>query len=251
MLIVNNLQVRFGAFTAVDNVSLSVAQGELLGLAGTNGAGKSTLFAAVAGQTPIASGSVEFCGTVLTHQPAHRRAASGLARTFQVPREFGALTVLENLLAAAPNEANETLSAAWLFRGRAARRDAYWTQQAEAVLRQLKLAHVRDLPAAGLSGGQKKLLELARILIRKPKMILLDEPFAGVNPVLIGALMQVLRQLHEDGITLVVVEHHLQALKALCSRMVVMDQGRILADGTPDAVLDSPAVQAAYMGGAE
>ncbi len=250
MLVVDKLQVRFGAFTAVDNVSLSVAQGELLGLAGTNGAGKSTLFAAVAGQTPITSGSVEFCGTALTHQPAHRRAASGLARTFQVPREFGALTVLENLLAAAPNEANETLSAAWLFRRRAATRDAHWTQQADAVLDQLKLAHVRNLPAAGLSGGQKKLLELARVLIRKPQMILLDEPFAGVNPVLIGALMQVLRQLHQDGITLVVVEHHLQALKALCSRMVVMDQGRILADGTPDAVLGSPAVQAAYMGGA-
>ena len=249
MLVAENITVKFGAFTAVDNVSLRIEAGELLGLAGTNGAGKSTLFAAIAGQMPPSAGRILFGGSDITHQPAHRRAAHGLARTFQVPREFGSLSVLENLLAAAPNEKSESLMAAWLFRGAAARSEKFWTLHALEVLDMLGLSHIRDLPAAGLSGGQKKLLELARIMMREPKVVLLDEPFAGVNPVLIGEIMKALRTLSSKGIALVVVEHHLQALKSLVSRLVVMDQGKILAEGDPAKVLDSAQVKAAYMGG--
>ena len=249
MLVAENITVKFGAFTAVDNVSLRIEAGELLGLAGTNGAGKSTLFAAIAGQMPPSAGRILFSGSDITHQPAHRRAAHGLARTFQVPREFGSLSVLENLLAAAPNEKSESLMAAWLFRGAAARSEKFWTLHALEVLDMLGLSHIRDLPAAGLSGGQKKLLELARIMMREPKVVLLDEPFAGVNPVLIGEIMKALRTLSSKGIALVVVEHHLQALKSLVSRLVVMDQGKILAEGDPAKVLDSAQVKAAYMGG--
>jgi len=249
MLEAENITVKFGTFTAVDNVSLRVAPGELLGLAGTNGAGKSTLFAAIAGQIQASSGRIVFGGSDITRQPAHRRASHGLARTFQVPREFGSLTVLENLLAAAPNEKSESMLSAWIFRGAAEKCENSWISHAEEVLEMLGLAHIRDLPAAGLSGGQKKLLELARIMMREPKVVLLDEPFAGVNPVLIGEIMKALRTLSSEGIALVVVEHHLQALKSLVSRLVVMDQGKILAEGEPAKVLDSEEVQAAYMGG--
>ena len=249
MLVAENITVKFGSFTAVDNVSLHVAPGELLGLAGTNGAGKSTLFAAIAGQMQPSAGRILFEGSDITGQPAFKRAAHGLARTFQVPREFGSLTVLDNLLAAAPNEKSETMLAAWLFRRDAAKHERTWTFHAEEVLEMLGLSQVSDLPASGLSGGQKKLLELARIMMREPKVVLLDEPFAGVNPVLIGEIMKALRTLSSKGIALVVVEHHLQALKSLVSRLVVMDQGKILAEGDPAQVLDSEQVKAAYMGG--
>ena len=249
MLLAENITVKFGSFTAVDNVSLHVAPGELLGLAGTNGAGKSTLFAAIAGQMPLRSGRIVFDGADITRQTVSKRAGHGLARTFQVPREFASLNVLDNLLAAAPNEKSETMLAAWLLRGAAAKREKAWIAHADGVLELLNLSHLRNLSAAGLSGGQKKLLELARIMMRQPKVVLLDEPFAGVNPVLIGEIVKALRTLSAKGIALVVVEHHLQALKSLVSRLVVMDQGRILAQGKPAEVLDSEAVKAAYMGG--
>jgi branched-chain amino acid transport system ATP-binding protein len=249
MLLAENITVKFGAFTAVDNVSLQVAPGELLGLAGTNGAGKSTLFSAIAGQTPLDAGRIVFDGVDISRQAVNKRAAHGLARTFQVPREFASLSVLDNLLAAAPNEKSETMLAAWLLRGAAARREKNWVAHADGVLALLNLLHLRDLPASGLSGGQKKLLELARIMMREPKVVLLDEPFAGVNPVLIGEIIKALKILSAKGIALVVVEHHLQALKSLVTRLVVMDQGRILAQGKPADVLDSEAVKVAYMGG--
>lgn len=249
MLRVEALGVDFDAFRAVDTVSLTVAPGELVGVAGTNGAGKSTLFAAVAGQLLASRGRVMFAGQDITRLPAFARARLGLARTFQVPREFAHLSVLDNLLAAAPNRECESLHAAWFGRRRIARRDTELTARAEEILAFVRLTRVRDQAAGGLSGGQKKLLELARVLMLAPKLILLDEPFAGVNPVLIGELIDVLRGLHAQGIALVVVEHHLQALKSFAQRLVVMDQGKVLAEGDPQAVLDDPRVQEAYMGG--
>ncbi len=249
MLEVRDVVVKFGGFRAVDGVSLAVAAGSIVGIAGTNGAGKTTLFGVMAGQIAAASGSVVFEGRDMTRLPPFRRARAGLARTFQVPREFGRLSVLDNLRAAAPNDAHETLLGAWLGRAGAAKADARLADQADEILALVGLQAVRDLPGAALSGGQKKLLELGRALMGTPRCILLDEPFAGVNPVLIGQLLEVLRAIHARGIALVVIEHHLQALKALASRLVVMDQGRVIADGAPDAVLTDERVQAAYMGG--
>ena len=249
ILQVENVCVDFGAFRAVDDVSLAVAPGELVGIAGTNGAGKSTLFAAIAGQIRPTDGRLVFHHHDITRMPSHARAQLGLARTFQVPREFAHLSVLDNLRAAAPNAACESLLAAWVGRRNAAARDAELTEQADEILEFLKLTRVRDLPAGGLSGGQKKLLELARVLMLEPSLIMLDEPFAGVNPVLIGEIVEALQRLHARGLALVVVEHHLQALKTFSQRLIVMDQGKILAEGDPHAVLDDPRVQAAYMGG--
>ncbi len=249
MLKVNNVSVKYGVFTAVDNACLTIAKGETIGLAGTNGAGKSTLFAAIAGQLTATSGNITFKGKELLGLPAYKRAEQGLCRSFQVPREFGKLTVLENLLVAARDSHQENMLTAWLGRRSMHQKTARRTEQADAILHTLGIHHVRDLAAAQLSGGQKKLLELARILMQEPELILLDEPFAGVNPVRIGGMMDIFRRLKEQGFALLIVEHHLQALKELSSRMYVMDQGRMIAEGAPADVLSSPTVQEAYMGG--
>ena len=249
LLQAQDLSVAFDGFVAVDRVSLSLPQGSLIGIAGTNGAGKSTLFAALAGQIGVTQGQVHFAGQNITSWQPHRRARWGLARTFQVPREFASLSVLDNLRAAAPNDRHETLAAAWWGRGAAQQADEALAQRADDVLALTGLTRVRDERSGALSGGQKKLLELGRALMGEPQCILLDEPFAGVNPVLIEQLIEVLRTLHRRGIALVVIEHHLQALKALVPRLVVMDQGHIIADGPPDHVLEDARVQSAYMGG--
>ena len=249
LLQAQEVSVSFDGFVAVDRAHFTLEAGGLVGIAGTNGAGKSTLFGALAGQVSVSHGHVRFDQQDITQWPPYRRAQHGLARTFQVPREFGSLSVLDNLRAAAPHTPHESLAAAWWGRTAARRADEALAQQADEVLSLTGLTHMREAPAAALSGGQKKVLELARALMGKPRCILLDEPFAGVNPVLIEQLLDVLRSIHAQGIALVIIEHHLQALKSLVPRLVVMDQGRVIADGPPAQVLDDPQVQSAYMGG--
>ena len=249
MLQVDQVSCRYGGFTAVDSVSLTLQAGELLGIAGTNGAGKSTLFAAIAGQQTVAGGQIRFNGRDITRLAPWQRAQLGLVRTFQVPREFKSLTVHENLLAAAPNRRGERLVAAFFNTGARRHMEAELSAKADSVLEFLNLRAVRDVAAGNLSGGQKKLLELARVLMLDPSCILLDEPFAGVNPVLIGEICERVLNLHARGIAFIVIEHHLQALKSLAQRLIVMDQGTILAQGDPATVLDDERVQAAYMGG--
>ncbi|QNN56080.1 ABC transporter ATP-binding protein [Diaphorobacter ruginosibacter] len=249
MLTVNSVTRQFGGFRAVDGVSLQLADKEILGIAGTNGAGKSTLFAAIAGQQPADEGSIQFEGHDITRMAPYRRARLGLVRTFQVPREFKSLTVHENLMVAAPNPAGERLFNGILSTRSLRNHEVELARKADGILQFLNLARVRDVKAGGLSGGQKKLVELGRVLMLDPRCILLDEPFAGVNPVLIEEICERVRQLNAQGIAFIVIEHHLQALKALSNRMIVMDRGRILAEGDPHSVLDDPRVQEAYMGG--
>jgi branched-chain amino acid transport system ATP-binding protein len=173
----------------------------------------------------------------------------GLVRTFQVPREFKSLTVHENLVAAAPNRRGEQLSRAfWQMPGDRAN-ERMLSTKADGILDFLNLSRVRDVPAGGLSGGQKKLVELGRVLMLDPRCILLDEPFAGVNPVLIDEICARVRELNARGIAFVVIEHHLQALTSLAHRLTVMDRGSVLAEGDPATVLRDPRVQDAYMGG--
>lgn len=249
LLEAHRLQVDFDRFRAVDQIDLQLDEGELVGIAGTNGAGKSTLFGAIAGQVKLSSGSLRFADTDITHLPVHRRARLGLARTFQVPREFGQLSVRDNLLAAARNDRHETLFAAWFSRRAARLADEQLHAEADRWLGLTGLQSQADVLASRLSGGQKKLLELSRALMTRPRCILLDEPFAGVNPVLIERLIEVLRAVHSEGIALIIIEHHLQALKSLVERLLVMDQGRIIAQGAPHTVLADPRVAEAYMGG--
>ena len=235
-----SISCRYGGFTAVDNVSLSLQAGEILGIAGTNGAGKSTLFAAIAGQQQPSAGTITFDGKNITRLAPFERAQRGLVRTFQVH---------ENLMAAAPNTEGEQLFAALVNTAARRRREAAITYKADAILKFLNLAAVRNVPAVNLSGGQKKLVELGRVLMLDPRCILLDEPFAGVNPVLIQEICSHVRVLNGQGIAFILIEHHLQALKSLAGRLIVMDRGLILAEGSPEQVLDDPRVQVAYMGG--
>ena len=249
LLAVEKVSCVYGGFKAVDSVSFELQPRELLGIAGTNGAGKSTLFAAIAGQQRASAGKIIFDGTDLTVLEPYQRARLGLVRTFQIPREFKSLTVHENLLAGAPNKEGEQLFAALVNTRARQRRERELSEKADSVLEFLNLAKVRNVPALNLSGGQKKLVELGRVLMLEPRCILLDEPFAGVNPVLIDQLSEHIVTLNQQGIAFILIEHHLQALKRLAKRLIVMDRGSILAQGDPQSVLDNAQVQVAYMGG--
>ena len=250
MLLLNaeNISVRFGGFVAVDQVSLSVKTGELVGLIGPNGAGKSTVFAALSGFEPEGEGSIEFKGDALTGTGPAARARYGLGRTFQVPKEFSHLSVRENLLAASPGQAGESLIRLFLSPGSVRRQELTLRDKADEILSFLNLSTVAGLSAVKLSGGQKKLLELGRVLMTNPKLILLDEPFAGINPVLIEEISNRIRELSARGVAFLIVEHNLNALSKLASRLYAMDRGRFLCEGTPDEVLQNKVVQEAYMG---
>ena len=247
-LAAHGIVLRYGSNTVLDGLTLEIDTTRLTGLIGPNGAGKSTLFSVLSGFMPQAAGSVSYEGRSLDGMRAVRRARLGLMRTFQVPREFRHLTVLENMLAAPWDQPGESL-AALLFRRAAVRRaEQENTERAWEWLRFLRLDAVAGTAAGQLSGGQKKLLELGRILMLQPRCVLLDEPYAGVNPVLIEQISERIRELHARGIGFVIVEHNLHALSRLVDRMLVMDAGKLLARGAPAEVLADPRVQAAYMG---
>lgn len=239
----------FGGFVALDDVSIEVPMGALYGLIGPNGAGKSTLFAVISGFQAADRGDVLFDGGSLAGLDVPARVRIGLGRTFQVPREFRHLTVRENLMVAAPNQAGETLVNVSLRPARIRNQEVRIAARVDELLVFLALERVAETPAGKLSGGQKKLLELGRVLMVEPRMMLLDEPFAGVNPVLVAEISERIRALNARGIGFLVVEHNLQALGALAAHLYVMDRGRILAGGPPAEVLADAAVREAYMGG--
>ncbi|MCA3645853.1 MAG: ABC transporter ATP-binding protein [Methylobacterium sp.] len=249
-LSLNDISVRFGGFKAVDGVSLAIEPGTLVGIIGPNGAGKSTLFSMVTGFLQNGEGTVLLGDADISREAPFDRARHGMVRTFQVPREFAHLTVRENLMAAAPGQSGENLIDLFFRPGRVRAEEEAIRREAEETIDFLKLRAVADTSAGRLSGGQKKLLELGRALMTKPKLILLDEPFAGVNPVLIEALSGHIRALNRRGIGFVIIEHDLSALSRLVSVLHVMDQGRLLASGTPAEVLARKDVREAYLGGA-
>jgi branched-chain amino acid transport system ATP-binding protein len=249
LLDAKNITVDFDGFRAVEDFSLTVGAGECVGLIGPNGAGKSTAFSALTGFEGTGGGSVAFDGRDITELTPPKRARLGLGRTFQVPREFSHLTVRENLMAAAPSQAGENVLNLIFRPGGIRAQETGLAEKADGIIDFLNLGAVREQYATGLSGGQKKLLELGRVLMTGPKLILLDEPFAGVNPVLIGEISERIRELRADGIGFLIVEHNLNALSAIVSRMYAMDRGRIIGEGAPDDLLASPHVREAYMGG--
>lgn len=225
---------RYKRRTVVDGVSVQVEQGEIVGLLGPNGAGKTTSFYMIVGLVKPNEGRVFLDQEDITDLPMYKRAQKGIGYLPQEASVFRKLSVEDNIKA--------ILEMTKLTK-------AGQQDKLERLLEEFSLGHVRKNMGDVLSGGERRRTEIARALATEPKFILLDEPFAGVNPVLIEEICERVRELHARGIAFVVIEHHLQALKALSNRMIVMDRGRILAEGDPRTVLDDPRVQEAYMGG--
>ncbi len=248
-LVLSHIDKAWGGLRVLADVSMTVSGQAITGLIGPNGAGKSTLFGAISGNVPVDGGSVRFDGELLDRFGPSHRARCGLLRTFQVPRPFANLTVRQNLAVAARVQTGESLFNVFFRPGAVRRREQEIAARAEGVIASLNLARVADHAASQLSGGQLKLLELGRLLMTEPKLILLDEPFAGVNPVLAEELAERIRALHARGLGFFIVEHNLNALARLATRMFAMDRGALIASGTPDEVLANEQVRRAYVGG--
>jgi ABC-type branched-subunit amino acid transport system ATPase component len=238
----------FYGVAALRGVDLAVEGGRITGLIGPNGAGKTTLFNCVSGLVPPDSGRIVFDGADITGERPDRIARRGLVRTFQIARGFPRLTVLEHLLLHGRDQPGETLSTALLRSAAMRRRETELYIRARDIARRLDLSRVLYNTAAELSGGQKKLLEIGRALMAEPKMLLLDEPIAGVNPTLARAIGERLRELAADGITILLIEHQMDAIARLCDHVIVLAEGRTLIEGTFAALAVNPLVLEAYMG---
>ncbi|MFC7097691.1 ABC transporter ATP-binding protein [Halobaculum marinum] len=249
LLSIDGLVKDFGGLRAIDDLSVSVEEGEIVGVMGPNGAGKSTFFNCVSGVITPDDGSVTFDGTDVTGEAPETLARRGLVRTFQHTRELETMTVRDNVRLAAPDHPGERTIPA-LVRGESmqAHEEAV-REQAEELIELFELDHLADDYSGTLSGGQRKLLELARTLMLEPDMLLLDEPFAGVNPTLTREIADHIRDLNEGGMTVVIIEHELETLTELVDRLVVLQQGSLLVEGDPDAVLSDERVIEAYLGG--
>jgi len=246
----DDLVMQFGGLRAVDGMSIRLAEGEMIGLIGPNGAGKTTTFNLLAGSLTATAGRIRIAGADVSREGAQRRIARGLGRTFQIPRPFAEMTVLENVLCGAQRQAGERIFSNFLQARRVASEERHAVEKARALLDFVTLSHLAGEPARVLSGGQRKLLELARILMADPKVILLDEPAAGVNPTLLELIIDRVLELNRRGASILLIEHNMDMVARLCRRVVVMAQGRLLAEGEPDAVARDPAVIDAYLGGA-
>jgi branched-chain amino acid transport system ATP-binding protein len=248
LLEVEGLSRAFYGLHALRGVDLRVEAQRITGLIGPNGAGKSTVFNCISGVVPPDAGRVRFDGRDITGWRPDRIAAAGLLRTFQIARGFPRLSVYENLLLFGDRQPGEGVMAALLRSASVLSRERLLMDRAYRVAETLNLVRALNDPAATLSGGQKKLLEISRVLMANPKLILLDEPVAGVNPALAREIAGVLRRLAEGGVTVLLIEHHLDTIARLCDHVVVLAEGRNLAEGCFVELAQNEAVQEAYMG---
>jgi branched-chain amino acid transport system ATP-binding protein len=250
LLEIDGLSKAFRGVQAVDGATFSVESGELVGLIGPNGAGKTTTFDLVSGHLSPDSGAVRLAGEDVTDAQPHALARQGLVRTFQQSRELTTMTVRENIALGDPDNPGERAPLAVFRESAVAEHETEIAKRVERLLDIFELTHVADDYAATLSGGQRKLLEVARALMLDPSLLLLDEPFAGVNPTLQKRIVEHVRRLHADeGRAFLIIEHEIETLADLVERIVVLDQGSVLTTGTPDEVLNDERVIDAYLGG--
>ncbi|MFM8679820.1 MAG: ABC transporter ATP-binding protein [Alphaproteobacteria bacterium] len=233
MLEVRGLTRSFGGLKAVDGVDLDVPEGAIVGLIGPNGAGKTTCFAAIAGFVRPDAGSVRFAGRDVTGHAPHLVARAGMVRTFQITQPFARLSVRENVMVGA-----------WLRHGRRAEAE----EAADRVARSVGMGAMLDMRAGDLTVAGCKRLELARALATSPRLLLLDEVMAGLNPTEVAEIVGVVRAIRDGGVTILLIEHVMQAVVSLAEHVHVLNQGRIIARGTPAAIAADPAVVEAYLG---
>lgn len=243
-----NVVKSFGGLRALDGCSLEVRPGTITGLIGPNGAGKSTLFNTVVGLFAPDTGRIFFQGERIDGLAPYELVRRGIVKTFQIPRELRNLTVLENLMISAKSAPGERLHKLFLSPGRVAKREREIQKKAEEVLRFVGLYPLKDEYAKNLSGGQKKLLELSRSLMSDPTMVLLDEPVAGVNPTLTMKILGLIEQLRQEGKTFFLIEHDMDVVMNRCDWIIVLHQGRKLAEGAAVAIKQDDRVVEAYLG---
>jgi ABC-type branched-subunit amino acid transport system ATPase component len=248
LLQARGIRKTYGGLEALSGVDLDLARGRITGLIGPNGAGKTTLLNVISGVERATSGQVLLLGEDIGSLPQHRLATRGLVRTFQISRELGQLTVLENLLLARAQQTGEGLVGLFARPKRVRQEEEAAIEVARAALQKVNLWRLADAPAATLSGGQKKLLELSRALMLKPKLVLLDEPAAGVAPAMEEVLVATIRGLADEGVDFLIVEHDLDIVAALCDHVYVMAAGQVLTEGTFAHVVGDARVAEAYLG---
>ena len=234
LLEVEGLTKRFGGFTAVNGLTLHVKPGERFGLIGPNGSGKTTLINCVSGSLPVDGDRIRFDGRDITNLPAHRRTRLGLVRSFQIPKPFTSMTVLENL----------DIPLEYAAHRRSSEADA----DAAEILRSIGLESKAHLRPAGLTQIEMRKLELARAMAARPKLLISDEAMAGLSSAEVDDILAILFRLNEQGITIIMIEHIMRAVMRFSERIVVLDAGERIAEGTPDQIVRDPAVEKAYLG---
>ncbi len=248
MLRIQNVTKSFGALTAVQGVSLEIGETAITGLVGPNGSGKSTLFHLVTGFYRLDRGEIFFGRHSIGKLSPHEISRRGLIRSFQHTRPLPFMTVLDNLIAAAPAQTGERIWPLFFMPARVRREENDLQEKARGILRLLDLLPLADELAGRLSYGQQKLMDLGRILMAGPRLILLDEPTAGINPTLIRRLVDVLHRLCEQGIQIFLIEHNMPLVAELCRHVFVMDSGELIFSGTPKQAREEPRVIEAYLG---